>query len=269
MCVCLRDWAQKQSSKRQEYIYNIYTYILAQLREEKHENAEPNKSSGGSNKGNSNKWLQLQRCQCWAARPSNAANPSSSLATSGKIGGKTQDQTAAINKQKEFAVPNETSDSGFISGPQSSQIFSEEIVPDSEEQDKDQQESAPQKEQPVVLDSGIIDEEEDQEEQEKEEEHQDTTTATADSMRLKHSADTGIPQWTVESHLVSRGEQLNNLGQSSSTQITGRSKVQSSTASTGNANPSGSGATSSAPPSSINIMNAWEQFYQQNDDGDT
>lgn len=55
MCVCLRDWAQKQSSKRQEYIYNIYTYILAQLREEKHENAEPNKSSGGSNKGNSNK----------------------------------------------------------------------------------------------------------------------------------------------------------------------------------------------------------------------
>nr|AAA85908.1 cactus [Drosophila melanogaster] len=213
-------------------------------------------------------------CSCSAASveqraPSNAANPSSSLATSGKIGGKTQDQTAAINKQKEFAVPNETSDSGFISGPQSSQIFSEEIVPDSEEQDKDQQESAPQKEQPVVLDSGIIDEEEDQEEQEKEEEHQDTTTATADSMRLKHSADTGIPQWTVESHLVSRGEQLNNLGQSSSTQITGRSKVQSSTASTGNANPSGSGATSSAPPSSINIMNAWEQFYQQNDDGDT
>lgn len=213
-------------------------------------------------------------CSCSAASveqraPSNAANPSSSLATSGKIGGKTQDQTAAINKQKEFAVPNETSDSGFISGPQSSQIFSEEIVPDSEEQDKDQQESAPQKEQPVVLDSGIIDEEEDQEEQEKEEEHQDTTTATADSMRLKHSADTGIPQWTVESHLVSRGEQLNNLGQSSSTQITGRSKVQSSTASTANANPSGSGATSSAPLSSINIMNAWEQFYQQNDDGDT
>ncbi|XP_043640597.1 NF-kappa-B inhibitor cactus [Drosophila teissieri] len=205
-------------------------------------------------------------CSCSAASveqrgPANAANPSSPLATSGKIGGKTQDQTAAINKPKEFAVPNETSDSGFISGPQSSQIFSEEIVSDIEEQDKDQQQSAPQKEQPVVLDSGIIDEEEDQE--------QDTTTATADSMRLKHSADTGIPQWTVESHLVNRGEQLNNLGQSSSTQITGRSKVQSSTASTANANPSGSGATSSAPPSSINILNAWEQFYQQNDDGDT
>ncbi|XP_016943395.3 NF-kappa-B inhibitor cactus [Drosophila suzukii] len=220
-------------------------------------------------------------CSCSAASveqraPANAANPSPSLPTSGKFGGKTQDQTAAaINKQKEFCVPNETSDSGFISGPQSSQIFSEEIGPDSEEQ-KDQQKDPkqdqedPRKVQPVVLDSGIIDEEEDQEEEqdnkEEEEEHQDTS---ADPMRLKHSADTGIPQWTVESHLVSRGEQLNNLGQSS-TQISGRSKVQSSTASTtANQNPSGPGATSSAPPSSINNLNAWEQFYQQNDDGDT
>ncbi|XP_017082287.2 NF-kappa-B inhibitor cactus [Drosophila eugracilis] len=213
-------------------------------------------------------------CSCSAASveqraPPNTANPSSSQPTSGKFGGKTQDQTAAINKQKEFAVPNETSDSGFISGPQSSQIFSEEITSESEEQqDKDQKQNREdtKKIQPVVLDSGIIDEEEDQDqEQDKEEEHHQDTTA--DSMRLKHSTDTGIPQWTVESHLVSRGEQLNNLGQSSS-QISG-SKVQSSTASTTNPNPSGTGATSSAPPSSINIMNAWEQFYQQNDDGDT
>ncbi|XP_016981065.1 NF-kappa-B inhibitor cactus [Drosophila rhopaloa] len=207
-------------------------------------------------------------CSCSAASveqraPPNAANPSPLPPTSGKFGGKTQDQTAAINKQKEFAVPNETSDSGFISGPQSSQIFSEEITDESEEQqdleDKNQKVSEPHKTQPVVLDSGIIDEEDDQ--QQDKEEHQDITTA--DSMRLKNSADTGIPQWTVESNLASRGEQLNNLGQSS--------KVQSSTATanTKNPNPTGSGATSSAPLSSISIINAWEQFFQQNDDGDT
>ncbi|XP_017013955.2 NF-kappa-B inhibitor cactus [Drosophila takahashii] len=220
-------------------------------------------------------------CSCSAASveqraPPNAANPSPSLPHSGKFGGKTQDQTtAAINKEKEFGVPNETSDSGFISGYQSSQIFSEEITPDSEEQKDQQEQEDARKVQPVVLDSGIIDEEEDQEElgqdKEAEEEHQDTS-ATA-PMRLKHNADTGIPQWTVDSNLANRGEQLNNLGQSSSSaQISGRSKLQSSTASTTaspNPNPSGSGATSSAPPSSINIMNAWEQFYQQNDDGDT
>ncbi|KAI8042968.1 NF-kappa-B inhibitor cactus [Drosophila gunungcola] len=209
-------------------------------------------------------------CSCSAAsveqRASpNAANPSPSLSPSGKFGGKTQDQTAAINKQKEFAVPNETSDSGFISGPQSSQIFSEEITPESEEQqdleDKDQKDSEPQKTQHVILDSGIIDEEDDQEQDK--EEHQDTTTA--DPMRLKNRTDTGISQWTVESNLAGRGEQLNNLGQSSKVQ----SSTVTNTATTKNPNPTGSGATSSAPPSSISIMNAWEQFYQQNDDGDT
>ncbi|XP_017056506.1 NF-kappa-B inhibitor cactus [Drosophila ficusphila] len=214
-------------------------------------------------------------CSCSAASveergPANIANPSS---TSGKFGGKTEDQTAAISKQKEFAVPNETSDSGFISGPQSSQIFSEEITPESEEQDQDskdkeqvQKESELQNAQPVVLDSGIIDEEEDQEpEQDQEKQQQDST---ADQMRLKNSTDTGIPQWTVQSNLANRGEQLNNLGQSSP-QTSNRSKLQSSTANTIIPNSSGSGAATSAPPSSISIMNAWEQFYQQNDDGDT
>nr|XP_017019223.1 NF-kappa-B inhibitor cactus isoform X3 [Drosophila kikkawai] len=92
-------------------------------------------------------------------------------------------------------------------------------------------------------------------------------------MRLKHSTDAGIPQWTVQSNLAGRGEQLNNLGQSSggsnSAQISAnrskgpQSTTQSNTAAGPTTNPS------SAPQSSINIMNAWEQFYQQNDVGDT
>ncbi|KAH8413394.1 hypothetical protein KR009_010537 [Drosophila setifemur] len=190
------------------------------------------------------------------------------------FGGKhTEDQSpAAINKQKEFFVQSETSDSGFISGPQSSQIFSEEIIPEAESEPEQHQEEEEKKkvQPPVVLDSGIIDEEE-------EEEQEQANEDNADQMRLKHSTDTGIPQWTVQSNLAGRGEQLNNLGQSSqsSTITVGRGKTAPVSASasatltsTSTTNPSGATAPS-APLSSINIMNAWEQFYQQNDDGDT
>lgn len=169
-------------------------------------------------------------------------------------------------------MQSETSDSGFISGPQSSQIFSEEIIPEAEEQQqqpepKDQEplKQKQQQQQSVVLDSGIIDE--DEEDVEEEEPAQEDKSSN--QMRLKHSTDAGIPQWTVQSNLAGRGEQLNNLGGGNSAQISAsRSKgpqsiTQSNTAAATATNPS------SAPQSSINIMNAWEQFYQQNDVGDT
>ncbi|KAH8241049.1 hypothetical protein KR026_010947 [Drosophila bipectinata] len=210
-------------------------------------------------------------CSCASSveqRPPNPQSPSDSNGKNAKstFGGKTtEDQpSAAIGKQKELFAQSETSDSGFISGPQSSQIFSEEIIPETDQQPKEPQETkdseSNKKEQPpVVLDSGVIDEEE-----------EDQAPTSADQMQLKNNADTGIPQWTVQSNLAGRGEQLNNLGQSTQSQgsgtTLGRSKPISSTV-TPTTNPS-AGATS-APLSSINIMNAWEQFYQQNDDGDT
>ncbi|XP_017019220.1 NF-kappa-B inhibitor cactus [Drosophila kikkawai] len=212
-------------------------------------------------------------------RPPNAASSSDSSGKNAKstFGGKAQEEeaAAAINqKHKEFALQSETSDSGFISGPQSSQIFSEEIIPETEEQQqpepKDQEPQQKQKQQQsVVLDSGIIDEDE----EEVEEEEPTQEDKSSNQMRLKHSTDAGIPQWTVQSNLAGRGEQLNNLGQSSggsnSAQISAnrskgpQSTTQSNTAAGPTTNPS------SAPQSSINIMNAWEQFYQQNDVGDT
>ncbi|KAH8325574.1 hypothetical protein KR067_001812 [Drosophila pandora] len=219
-------------------------------------------------------------CSCASSveqRPPNPQSPSDSNngknAKSTFGGKKTEDQpSAAIGKQKELFAQSETSDSGFISGAQSSQIFSGEIIPDTDQQPKeprDQEAKDPEsnkKEQPpVVLDSGIIDEEE---------EEDDQAPSSAEQMQLKNNADTGIPQWTVQSNLASRGEQLNNLGQSTQSQGSSgttlcRSKAHSSTVVTPTTNAPSTGGATSAPLSSINIMNAWEQFYQQNDDGDT
>ncbi|KAH8282922.1 hypothetical protein KR054_010767 [Drosophila jambulina] len=218
-------------------------------------------------------------------RPPNAASSSDSSGKNAKstFGGKAQEQdpaAAAIKqKHKELAVQSETSDSGFISGPQSSQIFSEEIIPEAEQQPetesepKDQEPQQKQKlqqQQSVVLDSGIIDEDEDEEDVEEEEQAKEDKSSN--QMRLKHSTDAGIPQWTVQSNLAGRGEQLNNLGQSSG-QISANRLSKGPQSATQNTSTAATGATtnpsSSAPPSSINIMNAWEQFYQQNDVGDT
>ncbi|XP_023175433.2 NF-kappa-B inhibitor cactus [Drosophila hydei] len=217
--------------------------------------------------------------------------------TTSSFGGKSSEQQqqqsseAAINKHKEFAAQSETSDSGFISGPQSAQIFSGEISDDEtgqqeekekeSEQDKRQDQGQEQKSDKLqtVLDSGIIDE---LEEEEHEEEKEQTTTTNqreagveqpaSEQMRFKHNVDTGIPQWTVQSSLG-----MNNLNISAATNANSsagrRSAPQTTTTTSTVTNAAGNTANATAPLSNtsnnINIMNAWEQFYQQNDDGDT
>ncbi|XP_017151772.1 NF-kappa-B inhibitor cactus [Drosophila miranda] len=245
---------------------------------------------------NSKEVASAEECGCAANSFDNSKHPKSSFG--GKINEKTEqrgdnDDDNAINKQKEFAAQSETSDSGFISGPQSSQIFSEEIISehdtatDTESKPKtapafessQKTSQAPDQKQiaSVVLDSGIIDEVETEEEDNDEQEQQNPTSSQAgikqqpaatEQMRLKHNTDAGIPQWTVQSNLAGRGEVLNNLG--TSTSISGRSKAISSDNKPTNAAASASASGSAnLNNSSINIINAWEQFYQQNDDGDT
>ncbi|BFF95175.1 NF-kappa-B inhibitor cactus [Drosophila madeirensis] len=263
---------------------------------------------------NSKEEASAEECACAGAASSveqrnankpnsfdNSKHPKSSFG--GKINEKSEqrgdnDNDNAINKQKEFAAQSETSDSGFISGPQSSQIFSEEIISEHDTEPKpapavepppQQSSHAPDHKQvsSVVLDSGCIDEDETEEEEDNndEQEHQNPTSSQAgvkqqpaatEQMRLKHNTDAGIPQWTVQSNLAGRGEVLNNLGTSTSnnsTSISGRSKAAPATSS--DIKPTNAASTASASGSanlnnsSINIINAWEQFYQQNDDGDT
>ncbi|EDW75652.1 uncharacterized protein Dwil_GK23715 [Drosophila willistoni] len=194
------------------------------------------------------------------------------------------DGDAISKQQKESLAQSETSDSGFISGPQSSQIFSEEIIieqdiktsstNEAEEKSTNKQQQQQQKEIcSIALDSGLIDEEVDEfsgEEEEQKDDNekksssvvqspseeapkqQEPASTSSEQMRFKHNVDFGIPQWTVQSNLASSGDVLNNLSSK---------QTPAAAPATGNGN-----ATNS---NSINIMNAWEQFYQQNDDGDT
>ncbi|KRG02635.1 uncharacterized protein Dmoj_GI14683, isoform B [Drosophila mojavensis] len=242
--------------------------------------------------------VSVEQQQQRAALEANSKQSAATTTTS-SFGGKSSEQQqsseAAINKNKEFAAQSETSDSGFISGPQSSQIFSGEISDDEtghqqvkekkkeSEQDKRQDQSQDQKSDKLqtVLDSGIIDElEEEDHEEEKEKTTAGATTATnqteagveqpaSEQMRFKHNVDSGIPQWTVQSSLG-----MNNLNISAATNANSsagrRSAPQTTTTTVTNA--AGNTANVTAPlsnTSNINIMNAWEQFYQQNDDGDT
>lgn len=160
---------------------------------------------------------------------------------------------AAINKQKEFAAQSETSDSGFISGPQSAPIFSGEISDDEEEtqqqqhseQNKDQdKQQGKQQAVSTVFDSGVVEEEEDEDTHPSTEAGRTEQQSTVRQMRLKDNVDAGIPQWTVAPSVG-----LNNLGATP--------KLENSAVTTAKRQPAG------------NIMSAWEQFYQQNDDGDT
>ncbi|XP_068143646.1 NF-kappa-B inhibitor cactus [Drosophila tropicalis] len=172
------------------------------------------------------------------------------------------DGDAISKQQKESLAQSETSDSGFISGPQSSQIFSEEIIieqdiktssrNEAEEKSTNKQQQQHKEICSIALDSGLIEEEVDNSSPTEEAPKQEPGSTSSEQMRLKHNVDFGIPQWTVQSNLASSGDVLNNLS---------RKQTPAAAAATGNGN-----ATNS---NSINIMNAWEQFYQQNDDGDT
>ncbi|KAH8263573.1 hypothetical protein KR044_010816 [Drosophila immigrans] len=229
-----------------------------------------------------------QDCSCAAGDVSVAstANPASveqqptaietnskqiTTTTSTAFGGRNNEK-----KEKEFAAQSETTDSGFISGPQSTQIFSEEILDsDNEEETQNKQASdsdkGPKSEQqlgkdkkqtatPTVSDSGFLTEEievsgEQLTEQEQEQEQEA-------EMRLKFNVDKGIKQWTVQSSLAS-DEPINNLNSATTT----ANNPPNNTTTTGR-NKNAAQTTTNAGPSS-NIMNAWEQFFQQNDEGDT
>ncbi|XP_030383495.1 NF-kappa-B inhibitor cactus [Scaptodrosophila lebanonensis] len=177
------------------------------------------------------------------------------------FGGKTNDDydkqqagNPAINKQKEFSAQSETSDSGFLSGPQSSHIsdYSEEFIDNKSNNDNKADEAVDQKKKAtsveVVTDSGIIEDSE-----------------GASSMLLKQNVDmeAGISQWTVQSTLASGP--INNLnatdnaGSKRGNNTTAKPQQQQQNTAAGNP----------AISNGINIMNAWEQFYKQNDDGDT
>ncbi|KAM8716020.1 hypothetical protein ACLKA7_002978 [Drosophila subpalustris] len=170
---------------------------------------------------------------------------------------------AAINKQKEFAAQSETSDSGFISGPQSTQFFSGEISdelddPQQEpkkhsEQDQRQQQQQQQQQgkdnQATVCDSGFITEEVEVEEQQEGE---------AKQMHVPHIVELPREDWTSGSI-----DNINNLDSSKT--------IATPTANTPTHKKAPTTSTTDAPlpKPNISIMNAWEQFYQQNDDGDT
>ncbi|KAH8403195.1 hypothetical protein KR222_007271, partial [Zaprionus bogoriensis] len=144
----------------------------------------------------------------------------------------------AINKQKELAAESETIDSGFISGPQSEAIFSEEI--------SDEEKQEEQKKPVTIFDSGVVEEEDSEDTNLKTAGGQTQQPSVVDQMQIKGSLEGGINQWTAP-----RSTDLNNLDATP--------KTENKAAPTARR----------PPPPAGNNMNAWEQFYQQNDDGDT
>ncbi|XP_060644756.1 NF-kappa-B inhibitor cactus isoform X1 [Drosophila nasuta] len=192
--------------------------------------------------------------------------------TTSSFGGRSNESSSS--EKKELAAQSETTDSGFISGPQSTQIFSEEIFEDNDEEsssDKGQQKPEQQQQQQLgkdkkpatatVSDSGFLTEEievsgEQQTEQEQEQETE---------MRLKYNVDKGTKQWTVQSSLAS-DEPINNLN---SATTTANNPPSSNNTTTTGRNKNAAQTTTNVGLNNSNIMNAWEQFFQQNDDGDT
>jgi len=122
-----------------------------------------------------------------------------------------------------------------------------------------------EKQQSTVTDSGFITEEVEVEiENEEEKAEAGAEEPAAEQMQLKNNVDSVIQQWTVESSLAS-GSGINNLNSTTTDNIiTTNTKKNAPQNSSKN-----SGTTTTDTFKNINIMNAWEQFYQQNDDGDT
>ncbi|KAH8377194.1 hypothetical protein KR093_003964 [Drosophila rubida] len=194
--------------------------------------------------------------------------------TSSSFGGRSNESSGS--EKKEFAAQSETTDSGFISGPQSTQIFSEEIFEDNEEtQNKKGSDKGQKSEQQqqldkdkktattTVSDSGFLTEEIEVSEEQQTEQEQETES----EMRLKYNVDNGIKQWTVQSSLAS-DEPINNLNSATTTANNPPNSTTTTTTITSGRNKNAAQTTTNAGLNS-NIMNAWEQFFQQNDDGDT
>lgn len=199
------------------------------------------------------------------------------------------------NDKKLLELSGETIDSGFISGPQTSSAAyleadnekGDSVAKTSETSDgdgeskklnipesKDQPHNKEELNQPN-LDSGII-----------EEDFEVDDIEESQKMKLPNSVESGISEWfcnmslnnnsnaanTLSSASNSRtnpsmtfaGTGLNNLGAPKQPQIANKLSVSS---------PSSSAATTvqqiPSTPQHITPANAWEKYFQQNDDGDT
>lgn len=198
-------------------------------------------------------------------------------------------------------LSGETIDSGFISGPQtsSSAYFDNDNegqsgggetkilnIPESAEHQPQQKEQYCQ----LNLDSGIIEEDFESDDCNLQEQNQSTVNSIEQTpkMLLPNSVESGISEWfcnlslhnnpnaanintlssASNSHtnpsMTVAGTGLNNLGAPKQQQITNKSSVAAPSA------PAGLTAQQTASISQqITPTNAWEKFYQQDDDGDT
>ncbi|XP_023309043.2 NF-kappa-B inhibitor cactus [Lucilia cuprina] len=223
------------------------------------------------------------------------------------------------DKRKFSDLAGETTDSGFISGPQTSSSAlldtdNEEAgvargggdikklnIPESLSEPQQQQHPTHKTQQPN-LDSGIIEEEEydddvcDSVGQKQQQQQQKTTNEP--KMILPHSVESGISEWfcnlslhnnpnaannvntpsTASNSRTNAVSGLNNLDAPKQTRSAQQTKLSSSSvSSTSSSYAAGSTAQqqyqqqqqTATIPQQITPANAWEKYYQQNDDGDT
>lgn len=138
------------------------------------------------------------------------------------------------------------------------------------EQDKKNQADQKQQQQgkdiqTTVSDSGFITGEVEIEEEE--ETKAGDEEPDANQMRVEHPVALGR-EWSVQPNLASGG--VNNLNSTISiATATANNPPQKNAPQNSNSATTTTTTTKSTVNPNINIMNAWEQFYQQNDDGDT
>lgn len=190
------------------------------------------------------------------------------------------------NDKKLSDLSEETIDSGFISGPQtsSSAYFEQDNegqsgggetkilnIPESTDHQPQQKEQYCE----LNLDSGIIEEDFEGDDCNFQEQNQSSVKSKEQTpkMLLPNSVESGISEWFCNLSLhnnpnaanintpSSAGTGLNNLGAPKQQQTASKSTVSAS---------AGSTAQQTATISQqITPTNAWEKFYQQDDDGDT
>ncbi|KAM7354586.1 NF-kappa-B inhibitor cactus isoform 1-T2 [Cochliomyia hominivorax] len=211
------------------------------------------------------------------------------------------------DEHKKFAdLAGETIDSGFISGPQTSSgpldtedsstaarggTSSDDLKKLNITKSQSHHSRQQQKLQQSNLDSGIIEEEEEYDDgecdlaggQEKKSTLAATTTTTSNEgkMILPHSVESGISEWFCNLSLQSNPNVANNTNSSASNvhSIAGsglnnldapkqQQQINKQISSVSTAQQYQQQQTATIPQQ-ITPANAWEKYYQQNDDGDT
>lgn len=260
--------------------------------------------------------VEVDDCKCSGGEQQQKNNSKYPQQTS-TFGAQFTDSTE--QKKEEIDLPGETSDSGFISGPQTTSS----INIDFEEQQQQQAEvigsvsvsgvgdikklnipgsfSEPQlqkhhhhhqqhfkyqekQQQQHNIDSGYLDVDSEQL-QPKSQQQFDTDSGCIEEvgdMKFKHNVDAGLPEWFCNLSLQNSSNNannnnlsrtnasnsaagLNNLGASRPQQQQRLTQQKSFSSPSSYA----AGQQTATVPTQITPANAWEKFYQQNDDGDT